>query len=207
MNDTRHPGPIMSALISRLSRLSPRAFMAQESGIAAVEFALILPILLILWIGGVEVTGALSADRRINNLASSIGDLVAQSEDPVTQSAIDDIFSIAESAMFPYDPREAAMRVTAVYIDKNRVPRVSWSRAKGSQAAYGAGTTMNVVPASLRQPDTQVLMSEVYFKYRPAVGYVVTGNLDLQDRMFFVPRRAPKLRLCDKPAPPNTCSQ
>ncbi len=206
MNDTRHPGQTMSPLINR-TRLSPRAFLAQEGGIAAVEFALILPILLVLWIGGVEVTGALSADRRINNLASSVGDLVAQAEDPITNSAIDDIFAIAESAMFPFDPREAAMRVTAVWIDKNRVPRVTWSRAKGSEAAYSAGATMNVVPASLRQPETQILMSEVFFDYRPAVGYVVTGNLDLEDRMFFVPRRATKLRLCDRPAPPNTCSQ
>jgi hypothetical protein len=79
--------------------------------------------------------------------------------------------------MFPYDGAKASMRLTAVWVDANRVPRVTWSRAKGSDEAHAAGAEMSVVPPSLRQPDTQVIMSEVFFQYRPAVGYVVTGDL------------------------------
>ena len=188
------------------ARLSPRALLAQEGGIAAVEFALILPILLVLWIGGVEVTGALSVDRRVNNLAASIGDLVARTE-TLTFAEVDDIFAIAGSAMFPYDGDEASMRLTAVWIDQNRVPRVTWSRAKGSDAAHAVGAEMNDVPPSLRQPDSQVIMSEVSFQYRPAIGYVVTGDVDLEDRTFFVPRRVQRLRLCDKLQTPNNCLQ
>ncbi len=195
----------MTLPLNNIVRRWTRAFLGREDGIAAVEFALILPILLVLWIGGVEVTGALSVDRRVNNLASSIGDLVAQGDNPLTPAVMDDIFAIAESAMFPYQAEEASMRVTAVWVDANRVPRVSWSSAKGSEGAYAPGARMGLVPESLRQPETQVIMSEVYFDYRPAVGYVVTGDLKLEDRMFFVPRRAAKLQLCDKPQPPNTC--
>src|SRR5882724_11374270 len=71
-----------------------------ESGIAAVEFSLILPVLVLLWIGGVEVTEALSVDRRINNLSSSIGDLVARSK-VVTYSDVRSILAIGPKAMYP----------------------------------------------------------------------------------------------------------
>jgi Flp pilus assembly protein TadG len=67
---------------------------------AAVEFSLILPILVMLWIGGVELTQGLSVDRRINNLASSIGDLAARSK-TLTYSDVDKIFDIGPGAMFP----------------------------------------------------------------------------------------------------------
>ena len=68
----------MTAILMRFRQLAKSARLARllshEGGIAAVEFSLILPILVVLWIGGVEVTGALSVDRRLNNLAASIGD-------------------------------------------------------------------------------------------------------------------------------------
>ena len=67
---------------------------------AAVEFSLILPIMVVLWIGGVEVTSALSVDRRLNNLASSIGDLVARSKD-ITHDEVDAIFDIGAAAHLP----------------------------------------------------------------------------------------------------------
>ena len=89
-------------LLGRLFQALRRSrFLAQESGIAAVEFSLILPILVVLWIGGVEVTSALSVDRRLNNLASSIGDLVARSKD-ITHAEVDAIFDLAPGALFPY---------------------------------------------------------------------------------------------------------
>ena len=39
-------------------------------------------------------------------------------------------------------------------------------------------------------------MAEVYYTYTPAVGYVITGDVDLDDRMFFVPRLVTKVQLC-----------
>ena len=181
-------------------------FLAQESGIAAVEFALILPVLLVLWIGGVEVTGALSVDRRLNNLASSIGDLVARSAS-ITNAQVDDIFAMAPSALFPYDSTGASLRITAVWVDEAGVPSVTWSRAKGGHAAYAAGAEVDSVPESLRLPESQVIMSEVMYQYRPSVGYVVTGDLDLADRMFFVPRLVQEVQLCEKADDPQTCTE
>ncbi len=55
----------------------------------------------------------------------------------------------------------------------------------------------SLVPATLRVPDTQVIMAEVFHNYTPAVGYVITGTLSLNDRMYFVPRLVTNVQLCD----------
>ena len=177
---------------ARLKRL-----LSQESGIAAVEFALILPIMVVLWIGGVEVTGALSVDRRLNNLASSIGDLVARSK-KVEYHEVDEIFDIAPGALYPYATTGIGMRITAVKMDDDGVAKVAWSRGEGSLTALSENLAMNSqVPETLRIPNTQIILSEVTYTYTPAVGYVITGSIALNDKMFFVPRLVSAVQLCD----------
>jgi Flp pilus assembly protein TadG len=197
---------IRSNIRHRISRILGRA--RNESGIAAVEFSLILPVLVLLWIGGVEVTEALSVDRRINNLASSIGDLVARTK-TVTTADLTAIFDIGPKAMYPScdTPGKAtcastglAMRLTAVDINSSGTGTVAWSRGSGVTAYTSAAdnSKMNtLVPATLRVANTQVIMSEVYYNYRPAVGYVITGTKALSDRMFFVPRLVTKIQCTD----------
>lgn len=205
----------MTSAYSRLSRLATSCvrFVRQDGGLAAVEFALILPIMVVLWIGGVEVTQGLSVDRRLNNLASAVGDLVARSK-LVTYSDVDLIFDIAPGAMYPYCKTETAcnsaglaMRITAVDMDGGNPANgtVAWSRAQGT-SAYSDGQNMNsVVPQTLRVANSQILVAEVYYTYRPAIGYVVVGDRALNDRMFFVPRLVDKVQLCASNPPPTTC--
>jgi Flp pilus assembly protein TadG len=192
MQAQEYPTMRTSALPSRLS-----GFLRHDGGVAAVEFSLILPILVVLWIGGLELTGALSVDRRLNNFGSSIGDLVARTKS-ITYAQIADIFDLAPAAMFPYSATGMSMRVTAIDIDADGNSKVAWSRAEGTALpAYVKDTPMNsVVPATLRVADSQIIMSEVQHTYSPAVGYVITGDVELDDRMFFVPRLVKQVKIC-----------
>ncbi len=186
-----------------LRRLSSR-LLAEDRGIAAVEFALILPIMLTLWIGGVEVTSALNADRRLNNLAASVGDLVSR-EKEVTEADIAAVFDIAPSAMYPDGEAGLSVRITAVKVDDTGVATVAWSRAEPSDLAYAGDAAMNsVVPEALRVPNTRIIMSEAFFTYVPTIGSIVSPDgIELEDRLFFVPRLSSEISLCpqaDSPA-------
>ncbi len=162
-------------------------FPLHERGMAAVEFSLILPIMVLLWIGGVEVTQGLSVDRRLNNLCSSIGDLVSRTK-TITKAQIDQIFDIAPGAIYPYSATSLQMRVTAVKIDGSQNATVTWSRSEGG-TAYSKTQNLNaVVPETLRVANSQIIMSEVNYTYTPAVGYVITGSVGMSDRLYFVPR-------------------
>jgi len=164
---------------------------------AAVEFALILPILITIWIGGVEVTQGLSVDRRLNNLASAIGDLVSRSK-AINYAGVDAIFDIDEGALFPFSTASLSMRVTAVNIDATQKALVVWSRANGTAGVRPDGENLNsLIDIKLRVANTQIIMAEVFYTYAPAVGYVITGDVALDDRVYFTPRRVQYLPLCD----------
>jgi hypothetical protein len=89
------------------------------------------------------------------------------------------------------------MRVSAVWIDDTGTAKVVWSEAEGATAYSDNTDVTSLVPAALRTDESELIMSEVSYVYTPAVGYVITGNITLQDRMFFVPRLVDRVKLCD----------
>ncbi|HDL17096.1 MAG TPA: pilus assembly protein, partial [Rhizobiales bacterium] len=78
-----------------------RALAHDTGGVSAVEFALILPIMITMYIGAVEFSSALTVDRRVSSVASAAADLTAQAEE-VTSNSLQDIFTAATSIMTPY---------------------------------------------------------------------------------------------------------
>ena len=170
--------------------------ICDSSGVAAVEFAFIAQILILLWLGGLEVTQALSADRRVSALAGSIGDLVSRSE-MVTEAEVENIFDMAAAALYPLHATPSALILTAIDIDADGRGKVSWSRSRGAKAPYSPGTDVTgMVDGNLLTPNTQLIVPEVFYSYDPAVGYVITGTMVLEERLFFVPRLGPRVALC-----------
>jgi Flp pilus assembly protein TadG len=75
-----------------MKRLSPSRFWARlaraRDGAAAVEFALIVPVMVLLFMGTFEITGLLMADLKLTAACETAADLVAQTTyNPATQSA------------------------------------------------------------------------------------------------------------------------
>jgi len=209
----------MRSLLRGLLNRRLGRFVSEERGVAAVEFSLILPIMITLWIGGVEITNALSVDRRVNAFAASMGDLVARSK-TISYAQITDIFRLSEAAMFPYCDSRMSMRITAIDIDNTGTAKVAWSRshfvttaaapcpAAGASdtaqlPAYAKTTNVNSsVPVALRPAGvgvSQLIMAETEKDYRPAIGYLIVkslGEVTLDGRMFFVPRLTNQIKIC-----------
>jgi Flp pilus assembly protein TadG len=85
----------------RLTSLFAR-FRDRTDGIAAVEFALILPIMAVMLIGAVQISDAVTADRRVSQVSSSTGDLIARIETDIAKSEIEDIAKIGGWLMAPF---------------------------------------------------------------------------------------------------------
>ncbi len=104
--------------LSRLGRLF-RRFRRNRSGVAAVEFALLVPIMVIMYVGTVEVTEAVYVDRRVTLTTRVAGDMIARDE-MVTKplSYVTDKISRSLSAMAPAKVEGLWMRVTTYGVDK-----------------------------------------------------------------------------------------
>ena len=66
-----------------------------QSGMAAVEFAMVLPAMLALVFGAIEVSNALICKANVTNTASTAADLVGQ-ETQVTDADLNDVYASLE---------------------------------------------------------------------------------------------------------------
>lgn len=173
---------LMAALHHRID-----AWRRDEKGISAVEFALILPMMITMYIGAVEFSHALTIDRRVTSVASAAADLVAQSEE-VDDGALTDIFTASTSIMMPYNAGPISIVLTSVVADEDNDTTVCWSAAHNG-AAYAEDADYTV-PAGLTQPFSSVIVAEVSYTYEPPVGQFLTGGIDMTDTFYLRPRRS-----------------
>lgn len=163
-------------------------FWPARSGVAAVEFALVLPVMLILWLGMVEVTVALNLDRKVTILSRTVADLVGR-ETATDTRRLGEIFDAATAVMAPFEHRNVEIVVTSVFVSRNAenaiVGRVCWSRTRpvaGSpRLAHRAGDPMPV-PTGFDHPGSSFIVAEVFAPYRPSVGSGVVGDITLSER-------------------------
>lgn len=177
----RPDGLVLSGLMPR--RLSE--FASDTRGVSAVEFAMILPLMLTLFLGGVEVSQGVAIDRKVTLTARTVADLVAQVA-KIDTAGVNAALGASSAILAPYPVANAKITVSVVTIDANGNAKIAWSATKnGTARSVGSSVT---VPAALKVPSTSLVWGEAAYTYAPAIGYVVTGSMALTDQIFMRPR-------------------
>jgi Flp pilus assembly protein TadG len=179
----------LSSLISLPRHRLLRDWAADCRGIAATEFAFIVPLMLVLFFGTVEFSSAIAVDRKVTLMARTLSDLTSQST-TVTPANITNFFTASSSIMFPYDTTPVHATITELYVDPATMKaRVQWSVGF---AARTPGAVMADVPTALLVGDTYLIHGEVSYKYTPTVGYVMSKStgVTLSDIAYTRPRQS-----------------
>lgn len=172
----------------RLSALIP-SFLSNRRGVAAVEFALILPFMAVLYFGSIEVSLMISADRKVTQTASALADLVART-DAIDQPQMDDVFEAAGALFQPYDAATAQLRVTSI-VDDDGKAKVAWSKGKNA-TPRAAGDEVALDPGVLPTGGS-VVMAEVSYHYASVLGVFMKDGMQLSETFYLRPRNAPKV--------------
>ncbi len=174
----------MKTVQCNLSRYLDR-FRDDQSGISAVEFAMLLPLMLTLYLGTVEVSQAVGIDRKVTLTSRTVADLASQVTN-IASSDMQNILTASSSVIAPYDSTKLKVTVSEVTIDGNGSAKVAWSCTLGGSAhAVGSAVTL---PAALNVANTSLIWGEASYTYTPTIGYVVTGTLNLSDKIYMRPR-------------------
>jgi len=196
-----------------LTRLKLRIFRREDRGLAAVEFALILPVLITMLFGMGELSLAVFARTDITQMASTVADLVAQEAAP-SGDDLKNVYKAAYTILYPY-PNKPTIRITSINYDStaadpNWTGKVSWT----CTSPGGTGTIPGTVPKAnnpypIPKPSgaTQamlstggsVLMVEVAYTYSSPTTKVVLGSYNYSDKFYTKPRRVGQL------PSPGTC--
>lgn len=174
-----------------LAWLKKKSFWRDVRGVSATEFALILPIQLILIFGTVEVSNVLIADRKLVSATSTTADLFAQARSVATPD-IADIFLAGSAVMQPLDQRTLSFVVSSIVADAGGVTRVEWSEGYGA-AGLAAGS-LYTLPAGLVAANQSVIMVQSSYEYVSQFGQILSTPIILTDRFFLAPRRSIKVR-------------
>lgn len=164
-----------------------KCYVEDLHGLAAVEFAFIAPIMAALMLGTYEISDALTAYRRVNNVASVIGDLTAQ-DTSINNAEMKDILDSGAIVMSPYDAAKLHMRIFSIEFDQNATPSVAWSDTRNWSASEAG--CMGSIPPAVMQPNMSIICAEARYKYDSVLNYVIPGIKILDERSYHVPRRS-----------------
>lgn len=152
-----------------------RRLRASTQGVAAVEAAFILPILLTLFLAGSEATTVFDTSRKLVLLSRTLGDITGQLT-TITASGMATIFGASASVLQPYPTTDLDMVVSSILVEQgsgNTVKgTVAWSCAQGPNAGSlkrSAGSTY-APPVGYQTPGTSFILAEVKMPYKPRFG-------------------------------------
>jgi Flp pilus assembly protein TadG len=158
-----------------------------QTGVSAVEFAMILPLMITLYLGAVEISQGIGIDRKVTLTTRTVADLTSQVSS-VTSSDMSSILNASAQVMMPYDSSKLKATVSQVKIDANSTATIDWScTLNGTKRSTGSAVSL---PSALAIASSYLIWSEVSYSYKPTIGYVVTGTLNLSDQIYMYPRLA-----------------
>jgi Flp pilus assembly protein TadG len=170
-----------------------RRFATDQDGVSAVEFAILLPLMLTMYLGGVEVSQAVSADRKTTLVAHTVGDLTAQATN-VTTDDMTNVLSAATAVAYPFPSSNLKVTVTSVCIDSTGTQAtVAWS--KTLNGSVRTGTVTSLIPSALMIAGTSLIWGEASYAYKPTIGWTITGTLTMSDKFFLRPRQSSSVTL------------
>ena len=168
----------MMRAMRRLAR-----FGRDRRGVSAIEFALIAPLMVGLYLGCVELSDGIAVDRKVSLTAAALANLTSESTS-LSTTDLTNIFNAASAIIQPYSSANMKMSISCLVIDANKNVTTAWT----SSGSNGGVTGTVSVPADLQVANTQLVLAQVSYAYTPIVGYTISGTLTLSDQMFMMPR-------------------
>jgi Flp pilus assembly protein TadG len=186
-----------------------RKFSTDVDAVAATEFAIVVPFMLVLLVGGVELGDGLAINVKVSATAHSVADMVTQNTSLSTAS-MQNILTGATAIIAPYPVNNSQLLVTVSEVSSNASGALTlqWSKSYNG-ATFGAGrpslgssgnyaplslpSSLNGTAGNLNNPNNQndqvsFIVSEVSYAYTPNLGYTISGTVNLADSDWVFPR-------------------
>ncbi len=177
-----------------------RIFAKCKKGMAATEFALLLPIMITLFFGMLEVSDIATANRRVAIANNTMADLAAQS----IQLTYDDVNSLIDGAMAilePDNPAAITVNVLSIILDPDDGPVIHWSRDEAGGQPFAPGDQYTFLDdEDVLSSQASLIVIEITYPYSPPfTSYFVSAPVIFNKTSIRWPRIAPggRVQLCD----------
>lgn len=197
-----------------------RKFSTDTDAVAATEFAIVVPFMLVLLVGGVELGDGMAINVKVSATAHSVADMVTQNT-TLSTTQMQNILTGASAIIAPYPINGNQLNVTVSEISSDASGNLTlqWSQSyngtsfgpgrpgigSSTSPAYGAlslptslnGTVGSASDVNNQNDQVSYIVSEVSYAYTPNLGYTISGTVSLADSYWLFPR-------CSTDSPANS---
>ncbi len=188
--------------LKRLRFPQLQRFARSVTGVATVEFAFLIPILMLMTFGTFEVGRAVIVHKRMQRATDMVADLVAREESlgssyTAADDALDGIMRAAEHSMHPYSRAPLKMGIMSI---RANITNANNTTVEWSYNFNGKGG-VTICPAAKAMPQTGMLqagntaiMVETEYQYTPLLTNIIPGlvvPILFKDTMVYSPRKGP----------------
>jgi Flp pilus assembly protein TadG len=196
--------------LAKRATAAVKAFRQANDGVAAIEFGFIVPIMLALLLGCIELSQAVAASRRVSQVAGTAGDLTAQAPSTINPNTtyVQNIMDVSSYLLAPYSTQTLKITVRSI---KSGATATATNEAwkciyDGANPAItctcpATAATPNpyTLPTGLLSANDGVIVSEVQYGYTPLVAlnyFVKTSNaVTLTEKLYLKPRNQLYIKL------------
>lgn len=150
-------------------------FLRNDKGAAAVEFAFVIPFMMLLYFSLVDITGLISLNRRIVSAAATMADLVTQQTTTVLASTIVDQFNAAYVTMQPMPSANLRIEIYGYRYVGSTITLI-WKTGNNQGPLCGAApVTTNMAPMMTNGND--LILARTCTTYSPTIATFMGDNI------------------------------
>jgi Flp pilus assembly protein TadG len=175
-----------------------RRFVDSTRAVAAIEFAMIMPVLLLLFLGTFDAGNAIAVYAKVRAATYSLGAITNQygstSADSISTTTMTAITGAVTQMMAPYSSSPATVVISQIKATSAAQAVVSWSYSPTSGAALTQGATYTGLPSNFAANTCNstypcyVIFAKVSYTFTPLFGAFLTGPITLSDSIYTTPR-------------------
>lgn len=178
-------------MISRLATIY-RRFIASTRGVAAIEFAMIMPVLTVIFLGSYDGGRAIAVYMKVRSATYTL-DAITNQYTTIQSSDMQAIVGATSVVLAPYSSTPVVVVISQIEIKTGGKATVSWSYAlNGTPLAQGSTVT---IPAGLVASGNTcgtypcyLIFGQVSYTYTPLFGFFGSGGITLADSLYVTPR-------------------
>ena len=180
-----------------------RHFARNNDAVSAVEFAIVLPFVLLMYIGSVELADGLAIQFKVTQAARTVTDLTTQYVS-LDSGTVTTILAASSSIVAPYPATNMTVTVSEVTTDSGGHGTVTWSCSlRGTPRTANQSFTL---PAALQTANVSLILGEVTYPYAPQLGFVITGTVNMRESTYFYPRLSNQVAGPTSASAPVSCN-
>lgn len=186
-------------------RGSAAKFEQDEKGLAAIEFAILAPLLISMYLGLAEVASAVAVNRTVSHSANVVGDLASQVTD-IDKTDMEDVLTATLRVLGVADPSNITVQIDSISRDASGKDTYVGQSTLNSGAATLPSFNSSSVDETLLNENAGIIVARVAYKYTPFNGAFLNSTVTLSDTFILKPRRSNVVTFANQPNKVFSCS-